>query len=409
MATIAVPSVRVRSRSEALRLGPGQSFALLVSMAVTFLAAASAPTPLYGVYQGEWHFSPITSTEVFAVYALSVLWALLVVGKLSDHIGRRPLLVAAIAAQVIALLLFVTAGGVGALFAARFIQGFSTGAAIGAMGAGMLDLDGVRGARFNAVAPMVGTGLGSVVSGAFVQWLPAPTHLIYVVLLAVFAVQAIMVLLMPETVTPKVGALASLRPTFALPRAVRGPILAAAPALLASWSIAGLYGSLGPAVVHRVTGSGNHALGGSALFVLALSGAAVVMALEGVSPRTLMQLGIAALFVGVGVTMLAANTSATAFFLAAVVAGAGFGAAFQGALRTVVGLAHPHERAGIISVLFVVSYVAFGVPAVIAGFLVVHTGNMLTTLYIYGATVMVLAALAWAALLMNRQIAIPQG
>jgi MFS family permease len=158
-----------------------------------------------------------------------------------------------------------------------------------------------------------------------------------------------------------------------------------------------------------VTGSGNHALGGSALFVLALSGAAVVMALEGVSPRTLMQLGIAALFVGVGVTMLAANTSATAFFLAAVVAGAGFGAAFQGALRTVVGLAHPHERAGIISVLFVVSYVAFGVPAVIAGFLVVHTGNMLTTLYIYGATVMVLAALAWAALLMNRQIAIPQG
>jgi hypothetical protein len=87
------------------------------------------------------------------------------------------------------------------------------------------------------------------------------------------------------------------------------------------------------------------------------------------------------------------------FFLAAVVAGAGFGAAFQGALRTVVGLAHPHQRAGVLSVLFVISYVAFGVPAVLAGYLVVHTGNMLTTVYIYGATVMVLAALAGVGLL----------
>jgi MFS family permease len=398
MATIAIPAGRIRSRATTLQFGPRASFSLLVSLAVTFLAAASAPTPLYGVYQGQWHISPITSTEVFAVYALSVLWALLVVGKLSDHIGRRPLLLAAIAAQVIALLMFVSAGGVGALFAARFIQGFATGAAIGAMGAGMLDLDGVRGARFNAVAPMVGTGLGSVVSGAFVQYLPGPTHLIYAVLLGVFALQALGVLLMPETVTRKPGALASLRPTFALPRTVRGPVLAAAPALLASWSMAGLYGSLGPAVVRRVTGSGNHMLGGSALFVLAVSGAVVVMALEGAAPRVLMQLGIAALFVGVGVTMLAASTSAVAFFLAAVVAGAGFGAAFQGALRTVVGLAHPHERAGLISVLFVVSYVAFGVPAMVAGYLVVHTGNMLTTVYIYGATVMVLAALAGSAL-----------
>jgi hypothetical protein len=219
------------------------------------------------------------------------------------------------------------------------------------------------------------------------------------VLLGVFALQAVGVALMPETVTRKAGALASLRPAFALPRAARGAVLAAAPALVAAWAMAGLYGSLGPALVHRVSGSGSHVLGGSALFVLAVSGAVVVMLLEHLPPRTLMLLGITALGVGVGVTMLAANTSTSAFFLAAVVGGAGFGAAFQGALRTVVGLAHPHERAGLISVLFVVSYVAFGVPAVAAGFLVVHTGDMLTTLYIYGTTVMVLTALAGAALL----------
>jgi predicted MFS family arabinose efflux permease len=399
VATIAVPTVRTASRPAAWSLNRPASFALLVSMAVTFLAAASAPTPLYGVYQGQWHFSSITTTEVFAVYALSVLGALLVVGRLSDHIGRRPVLLTAIGAQVIALVLFAGATGLSELFAARFIQGLSTGMAIGAMGAGMLDLDRVRGARFNAVAPMVGTGIGSVISGAFIQYLPAPTHLVYLVLLGIFAVQAIAIVLMPETVTRKPGAVASLRPTFALPRGLRGAVLAATPAMLAAWAMAGLYGSLGPALVHRVTGSGNHVLGGSALFVLALSGAVLVMLAEDMTPRELMLLGIAALFVGVGVTMLAANTSAVAFFLAALVAGAGFGAAFQGALRTVVGLAQAHERAGVISVLFVVSYVAFGIPAVLAGVLVVHTGDILTTMYIYASAVMVLAAVAGVALL----------
>lgn len=279
-----------------------------------------------------------------------MLVALLVVGKLSDHIGRRPLLLAAIAAQLVALVVFATAAAVPELFAARFVQGFSTGAAIGAMGAGMLDLDGKRGPRFNAVAPMVGTGLGAVVSGAFIQFLPAPTHLVYVVFLVVFLAQGAAVLFMPETVTPTPGALASMRPTFALPRVLRGPVLAAAPALIASWSMAGLYGSLGPALVHRVTGSGNYILGGSALFVLALGGAALVTLLDGWAPHRLMLFGVGTLFVGVGITMLAANASSAGFFLAALVAGAGFGGAFQGALRTVVSKAEAHERGGVLSV-----------------------------------------------------------
>lgn len=395
MATIAVPT----ARAVPLRLGPRASFTLLVSMAVSFLAASSVPTPLYGVYQERWGFSSITGTAVFAVYALSVLGALLVVGRLSDHLGRRPLLLVGIALQVVGLLFFLVATGATELFVARFMQGLSTGAAIGALGAGMLDLDGRRGPRFTSVAPMVGTGLGAVASGAFVQYLPAPTHLVYVVLFVVFAAQGIAVLLMPETVGRRPGALASLRPTFALPRALRGPVLAAAPALIATWSLAGLYGSLGPALVHRVVAADNRMLGGAALFVLAISGASIVVLLEGVAPRMLMALGIGALFLGVGITMLAADVSAAGFFLAAVVAGAGFGAAFQGALRTVVTAAQPHERAGVISVLFVISYLAFGIPAVLAGVLVVATGDILTTLYIYGSVVMVLAALAGAGLL----------
>jgi hypothetical protein len=267
------------------------------------------------------------------------------------------------------------------------------------MGAGMLDLSKLRGATASAVAPMFGTGAGAVISGAFVQWLPAPEHLIYLVLLGLFALQAIGVAVMPETATRKAGALASLKPHFALPPAARRPLLAATPAMIACWSMAGLYGSLGPALVHRITGSVNHVYGGGALFVLAASGALAVLALKDVVPQTSMTIGTAALFVGVGLTLFAGDASTLGFFLAAIVAGVGFGAAFQGALRSVVMVAGPHERAGVISVLFVISYVAFGGPAIIAGILVTQTHDIMATSQYYGIAVMVLAGLAFLAML----------
>ncbi len=400
MATLAAPP---GTRSH--RLPAWASFALLASMAFTFLAAASAPTPLYGVYQEQWGFSAITTTVVFSVYAVSVLGALLTVGSLSDHVGRRPVLFGALAAQAAALTLFVVADGVPVLMTARFVQGLSTGAAIGAMGAGLLDLNKVKGATASAVAPMLGTGVGAVISGGFVQWLPAPAHLIYLVLLALFAMQAIGVAFMPETVTRRPGALVSLKPQFALPAAARRPLLAAAPAMIACWSMAGLYGSLGPALVHRITGSVNYVYGGGALFVLAASGGLAVLALKNTRPQTSMVIGTAALFVGVGLTLFAGDASNLGFFLAASVAGAGFGAAFQGALRSVVMVAGPHERAGVVSVLFVISYIAFGGPAIIAGILVVQTGDIMATSQLYGGAVMLLAALALVALLRQSRAA----
>jgi MFS family permease len=402
MAAIAATETRIRASAAVrtpFRLPTWAAFALLASLAFTFLAAARAPTPLYGVYQEEWGFSPITTTIVFSVYAVSVLGALLTIGSLSDHIGRRPVLFGALAAQAVALVLFVVADNVPVLMAARFVQGISTGAAIGAMGAGLLDLNKLRGATASAVAPMFGTGAGAVISGVFVQWLPAPEHLIYLVLLGLFAVQTVGVMFLAETVTPKPGALASLKPVFALPAAARRPMLAATPVMIACWSMAGLYGSLGPALVHRVTGSVNHVYGGGALFVLAASGALAVLALKDVAPQTSMTIGTAALFVGVGLTLFAGDSSTLGFFLAAIVAGVGFGAAFQGALRSVAMVAGPHERAGVISVLFVISYVAFGGPAIIAGILVTQTGDIMATSQYYGAAVMVLAGLAFLAML----------
>jgi MFS family permease len=370
------------------------AFLLQASIVVFFLAASSAPTPLYAVYQAEWRFSPITTTVVFGVYALAVLSALLTIGSLSDHVGRRPVLLVALTLQVLAMLTFTTAGGVPALLIARVLQGLSTGAAVGAVGAGLLDLSKAKGTIANSVAPVMGTATGGIGSGLLVQYLPAPAELVYLVLLGVFLLQGIGVALMPETSARKAGALASLRPQFAVPVAARRPLLLAAPVLVAVWALAGFYGSVGPAVVRLVAGSNSLLLGGLALFVLAGSGGVAVILLRNARPRTVMLIGTAGLMAGVGITLLAiAHTSTVPFFLGSVIAGAGFGAGFQGAIRTVVPLAAPHERSGLLSTVYVVSYLALGLPAVIGGVLVVHLG-LLPTAREYGLVVMVLAALA---------------
>ncbi|HEU5008770.1 MAG TPA: MFS transporter [Jatrophihabitantaceae bacterium] len=380
------------------------AFYLQASIVVTFLAGSSAPTPLYAVYQREWGFSPITTTVVFGTYALAVLAALLTFGSLSDHVGRRPVLLAGIGLQMITMLVLSSADGVPALLLARVIQGLATGAALGALGAGMLDLNRTRGTVANAVAPMTGTAVGGIASGLLVQYLPAPTHLVYLVLLAVLAVQGAGVVLMRESSSTAPGALASLRPQFGVPAAARRPLLVAVPVAVAVWALAGFYGSVGPAVVARVTGSASAVLGGAALFVLAASGALTVLLLPATAaPHRVMIFGSSALIVGVGTTLAGIQlTSATVFFAGAAVAGAGFGAGFQGAIRTVIPLAAAHERAGLLSAVYVVSYLAMGLPAVIGGFLVVDGGGLLPTAREYGAAVMALAALALVGTLLTQ-------
>jgi len=379
------------------RLSVTAAFYLQASMIVSFLAGSIAPTPLYSVYQAAWGFSPVTITVVFGIYAVAVLSALLVAGALSDHVGRRPVLLVATLAQAVTMLIFATAGGVPALILARVIQGLATGAAMGALGAGLLDIDRQKGTIANAVGPMTGTATGGLLSGLMIQYLPAPTHLVYLVLLGLFLAQAAGVMLMAETATPRPGALASLRPHVRVPAALRRPMLLAIPALVATWALAGFYGSLGPTLVRQILHSHSLALGGLAVFVLAGSGALTVFVVRSRPARAVMAVGSVALLVGVGLTLAAIDLgSAPVFFLGASLAGLGFGAGFQGAIRMVVPLAGPQERAGVLSALYVVCYLAMGLPAVLGGLRVVYGHGLLSAAREYGVAVMALALLALA-------------
>jgi hypothetical protein len=271
----------------------------------------------------------------------------------------------------------------------------------------MLDIDHAKGTVANAVGPMLGTATGGLLSGLLVQYLPAPTQLVYIVLGVVFVVQAFGVALMPESVTPRPGALASLRPHFRLPAAARAAVFIAAPALIATWSLVGFYGALGPTLVRRISGSPSIALGGFSLFVFAASGALAVLLTRQRTPRALMLGAMAALIGGVALTLFAIRHESIAWLFAGiVVAGTGFGAGFQGAIRTVVPLAAAHERAGVLSILYVIAYLAMGLPAVLGGLRVVHGGGLLGTAREFGLAVMALATIALGGTLLRGGVAI---
>ncbi|WP_350203214.1 MFS transporter [Streptomyces antimycoticus] len=127
------------------RLAPWQAFCLQASVVVFFLAGASAPTPLYATYQRKWHFSPITTTVIFGVYAVAILLALLIVGSLSDHAGRRSVIFGSIVVQAAAAVVFAGVDGVPMLLCGRILQGLATGTVVGAVGAGMIDVNQLGG------------------------------------------------------------------------------------------------------------------------------------------------------------------------------------------------------------------------------------------------------------------------
>ena len=213
------------------------AFWTLATILMALLFASAVPSPLYVVYQDEWGFSSITLTSVFAVYAVALLAALLVVGSISDHIGRRPTLLAALAVQIVAMLAFAGATDVGWLFAARTLQGIATGTAMGAISAALIDLQPRSkpwlGPLIGAVGPLAGLALGALAAGLLVDYGPDPTRLVFWVLVAAFAISMLAVVAIPETVDPDGRWRSSLRPRVAVPAEIKGAFVAAVPSLAA--------------------------------------------------------------------------------------------------------------------------------------------------------------------------------
>jgi MFS family permease len=383
--------------SSAIR-GRSRYFAAVAAMVVLFLATASAPSPLYVVYQQLWGFSAAVLTVVFAVYVVGLLGSLLVVGGLSDHVGRRPMIGAAIAVQIVALVLFVVAGDVVVLSVARFLQGIATGAAITVLSAALVDLEPPdapgRAGVVNSVAPTFGLALGALGCGALVEFGPWPTRLVYLLLLVGLVLAAVVVAVMPESTTPRPGALASLRPRIGVPARLRPDVLTVTPVLIALWALSGLYLSLGPSVVAELFGLRNHLVGGIVVTLLFGPGAVTAFLLRrrpatGLLAPTAVVLGLGTLIALGGVT----TGNAVVAALGTAVAGLGFGAGALATFGTFARIALPQERGALFAVVYVLSYVAFSVPAVAAGFATTAFG-LRATAEVYAVAVVALTVTA---------------
>ncbi|MBB5575018.1 MULTISPECIES: MFS transporter [Rhizobium] len=369
----------------------------------TFFAASSAPTPLYRIYQQVFAFSPVLITVIFAVYAFALLISLLIVGSISDHLGRRPVIFASLILNMVAMALFLMADGPNWLIAARIVQGFATGAAASSIGAALVDLDPIKGSITNSLAPLTGMAIGALGTSLLVQFAPTPTLLVYIVMLALLALQAVLLWLVPETTRRRSGLLASLKPEVAVPQQVRRTLLALTPINVAVWALGGFYLSLVPSLVSATTGSTAPLVGGSVVAALTISGAAAVFLLRKRSAATAMTLGIPSMTLGI-LTVIAGVHAAQVSILAlgTLIAGAGFGATFLGTVRSIMPLAKPDERAGLLSAFYIQSYLAFSLPAILAGFLSKAVGFTATT-DIYAAAILALIICGVLALKAGRE------
>src|SRR5580698_5873968 len=272
---------------------PRAAFWLVAGVFCLMFFAAGAPTPLYGVYQAQLRFSAITLTAVFAIYALVLLLTLLVFGSVSDYLGRRPVILAALVMSEGACAVFLAAHSAGLLFAARALQGVAVGTAIGALGAALIDLQpkGSGLAPLITAAPALGLGSGALGASTLAQYGPAPTRLVWRLLLGASVAAAAGILAMPEPGIRHPGVLASLRPRVGVPRQARGTFATAGLCLFAVWAPSGLYQSLGPSLAAQVTGSRDLVWGGLLVFLLTGVAAGATVAVRGVKPRTAMLAG----------------------------------------------------------------------------------------------------------------------
>lgn len=373
-------------------LSTNAALALQGSVLLVFLAASTAPSPLYAVYRQLYGFSAVVLTGVFACYAVSLLGALLLMGRLSDHLGRRQVTAVALVLELGAMWLFREAGSVGDLFLARSLQGLATGIAMSAVGASLIDLHPLRGALWNSLAPMFGMAAGALGSAALLQWQWHPLQHVYDGLAIVMLLQCLLMAWLPETAARRPGAWASLRPRVGVPHAARATMRAVLPVNIAQWALGGFFMSLGPSLVLQMAGPQHPWLGGALIALLVLSGAVAILWLRLQDPARALRLGAVFLSVGLSGALLAMALQQTPLlFGSTAVAGIGFGAAFNGSVRRLAVSVGPDDRASLMASFLIVSYLAFALPVMAAGLAVTVFGLQAVAL-VYGAALLCLTA-----------------
>jgi MFS family permease len=356
----------------------------MVGAAVAFMSlylGAGALTPLLVTYEQSFGFAPDMLTVAFAVYAVGFLLATLTLGSLSDHVGRRPVLIAGLIVQLLSNTLFLIGTDIGWVIAGRVVQGIASGAATSAFTAAIVEYapDGKKrlGTILASISLTGGLALGALLAGLAIQLTPAANTIIFSALIVLTVLGGVTVLASGETVTRSPGAARSLIPRISVPAAARREFYASAPVVAAAWMLAGLSGGLAPNMVRSVFHLDSPFLGGFAGFIAPAVATVVGLLFSRVPSDRAMSIGSYASILGaVGIIGGVFAGSLALMIVGQAIAGVGFGSAFTAALQLLIPLVAAHERAGIVAAVYVVAYTAFGLPIVIEGQLVGPLGEI---------------------------------
>jgi MFS family permease len=347
------------------------AFWLVALILCITMLGTTLPTPLYDIYQGQWHFSAAIVTVTFAVYAAGVLVTLLLAGRSSDQAGRKPVLAAALASSLLSTVVFIVAPNVGVLIAARILSGLSAGLMTGTATAALTELVPAAASRRASLvataANMAGLGLGPLIAGLFAQYAPQPTVLVFEVYLAVLAVAGLCLFLVPETVSPRRWP--ALRfAGLGIPERGRSEFIAAGVAAFAAFSLLGLFAALAPTFLGNVLHENSHAVQGGVVFLLLAIGTVTQVLLARFNSRRVVLAGLPLFLAALALIVAALSQASLALFLAGtVVGGVAVGAVFLGSLATANRLAPPGQRGQVISTYFVACYIGLIIPVVGVG------------------------------------------
>ena len=363
------------------------------------LFASSVPTPLYHVYEDRWHFSSVILTLIYATYALAALSALLVVGRISDDVGRRPVLAVGLGGLMASAVIFALADSILWLFLARAVQGVATGLVLGTAGATLIDLH-ARNQRTNpgltnGVASAFGLAAGAPIAAILVQYVPLPRVVPFVLEGILCAALMLALLGLHETASSVVHRY-RLRPTPPrVPPAAQGAFIVAALAALSSWSVAALLLSLGPELAAKLVGTKSPLPGGWATLAFAGAAGSAQLLAHRLSDRAATTCGSLLLACGMATTIASLDGNAALFFVGLVAAGAGFGLLFMGGVRALTAAAPLEHRATVMSAFYVAAYLSLSLPAVFAGLIATHVG-IVKTYRAFGIAVIVVALIVGA-------------
>jgi MFS family permease len=362
------PVTNLAGRGRTLRL----AFISAVVSLVAAFAAVGSTIPLFNIYRAEDGFTNAGISMTVVAYSVATLATLLVLGRLSNHLGRRPTSIASLILILLGCVLLLNVHEIGILIAGRLLMGLGAGLASSSLTSYIVDAAPARPAWLASVASsqtvLLGLAVGAIASGALVQFGPWPRDLIFLVVIALLLVSVALIVVSPETATWMPGAWRSLRPRVYVPARVRSLLPVAAAVLLATWAAGAFYQAFVPALVEDQLHTRSPlavALVFAAYMGPSVLGAPLAGRFALATAQRVSMIGFLTGMIGV-VTAIATGTPVL-FIAATIVAGASQGIAISAATRALLHGCSLADRAATFSVIYLLSYSGATIPALIAG------------------------------------------